>query len=442
MRYHLVTLGCPKNTSDSERLERALRRVGHIAAPSADEADAIIVNSCGFIDAAKDESESVAALLAGRKRPDQELLVVGCWAQIEPAQVRARVAGVDALFGIEAWDEIVEHLGPGGPSDIPQDRPAVGGRTSAYLKISDGCARPCTFCNIPAIKGREFRSAPIDDLVLEAQRLAGEGVKELVLVAQDSTAYGDDLGLRNGDGLATLLERLAVEVPSVPWLRVMYAYPGFVSPRLVETMASIPQVCHYLDIPLQHASPELLRRMKRPHNMIMVHDTLDRLRAAMPDIAIRTTFIVGFPGETKADFETLLDFLREVRFDRAGAFSYSPQAGTPAATMDDQVPEKMRHRRLKRLMSVQTKISAEINAAMIGREFPLLVESVEGQRTADGAPLFVGRSYRDAPEVDGLVFCRGVARPGTMPLVRITGAMEHDLLAEPAGAEVISLTLR
>ena len=442
MRYHLVTLGCPKNASDSERLERTLRRAGHVSVPSADEANAIIVNSCGFIDAAKDESESVATSLAGGKRPDQQLLVVGCWAQIEPEQVRGRISGVDALFGIEAWDEIAEHLGPGGPADIPLDRPAVGGRTSAYLKISDGCARPCTFCNIPAIKGREFRSAPLDDLVLEAQRLAGEGVKELVLVAQDSTAYGDDLGLRNGDGLATLLERIAVEVPSVPWLRVMYAYPGFVSPRLVEAMASIPQVCHYLDIPLQHASPDVLRRMKRPHNMVMVHDTLERLRAAMPDIAIRTTFIVGFPGETKADFETLLDFLREARFDRAGAFSYSPQVGTPAATMADPVPEKMRQRRLKRLMSVQTKISTEINAAMVGRELPVMVESVEGQSTEDGTPVFVGRSYRDAPEVDGLVFCRGVARPGSMPLVRITGAMEHDLLAEPAGSDVISLTLR
>jgi ribosomal protein S12 methylthiotransferase len=441
MHYHLVTLGCPKNVSDSERLERALRRAGHRSVDAVEEAEAIIVNSCGFIDAAKEESASVAAALARNKRSDQELLVIGCWAQIEPDQVRARTTGVDALFGIEAWDEIVEHLGPGGPSDIPQDRPAVGGRTSAYLKISDGCARPCTFCNIPAIKGRAFRSAPIDDLVLEAQRLAAEGVKELVLVAQDSTAYGDDLGLRRGDGLATLLERLAVDVPSVPWLRVMYAYPGFVSPRLVEAMASIPQVCHYLDMPLQHASPDLLRRMKRPHNMIMVHDTLDRLRAAMPDIALRTTFIVGFPGETKADFETLLDFMREARFDRAGAFSYSPQAGTPAATMDNQVPEKLRQRRLKRLMSVQAKIAAEINANMVGREFPVMVESVEGQRTDDGEPLFVGRSYRDAPEVDGLVFCRGVARPGTMPLVRITGAMEHDLLAEPAGADVISLTL-
>ncbi len=440
MRYHLVTLGCPKNSSDSERLERALRRAGHVATPVAAEANAIIVNSCGFIDAAKDESASVAASLASLKRPDQELLVVGCWAQIEPQQVRARVAGVDALFGIEAWDEIVDHLGPAGPSDIPQNQPVVGGRGSAYLKISDGCARPCTFCNIPAIKGRAFRSAPIDALVLEAQRLAGEGVKELVLVAQDSTAYGDDLGY--GDGLALLLERLAVEVPGVPWLRVMYAYPGFVSARLVEAMASIPQVCHYLDMPLQHASPELLKRMKRPHNTAMVSETIERLRAAMPDIAIRTTFIVGFPGETKADFETLLDFLREVRFDRASAFSYSPQAGTPAASMGNQVPVKMRERRLRRLMNVQAKISAEINASMVGRELAVLVESMEGQTTEDGAPLFVGRSYRDAPEVDGLVFCRGVARPGSMPRVRITAAMEHDLLAEPAGAEIISLTVR
>jgi ribosomal protein S12 methylthiotransferase len=344
---------------------------------------------------------------------------------------------VDATFGIEAWDAIVESLGPGTPGDIPETGPATV-RTSAYLKISDGCARPCTFCNIPGIKGRSFRSAPIDGLVVEARRLSDEGVREIVLVAQDSTAYGDDIGL--GDGLATLLERIAAEAPRVSWLRVMYAYPGFVTPRLVETMASIPQVCHYLDIPLQHGSAEVLRRMKRPHNLTMVQGTLDRLRALMPDIAIRSTFIVGFPGETKAEFEELLDFVREGRFDRIGAFTYSPQDGTPAALLPDPVAERMKERRYRRLMSVQSRISAAAGAAQIGRELPVLVESVEGQRTEDGSPVFVGRSYRDAPEVDGLVFCRGIARPGTMPTVRITGALEYDLLAEPVGGDTFLIS--
>ncbi len=436
MRYHLTTLGCPKNTTDSERLVRALRAAGHAAAETAQDADVLIVNSCGFIDAAKQESGDVTAALAEAKASGQQLLVVGCWSQIESQRIRTDHPNVDATFGIEAWDDIVRHLGPGDPGDIPETGAPLQ-RASAYLKISDGCARPCTFCNIPGIKGRTFRSAAIDELIDDAQRLAAQGVRELVLVAQDSTAYGDDLGY--ADGLALLLERLAAALPNLPWIRLMYAYPGFVSDRLVETMAALPQVCHYLDIPLQHGSESVLRRMKRPHNLTMVHATLDRLRAAMPDIAIRTTFIVGFPGETKAEFEELLDFVRRARFDRAGAFTYSPQHGTPAATLPGQLPERTKQRRLKRLMSVQSGISEQINAAMVGREFPILVESLDGQTTADGSPIFVGRSYRDAPEVDGLVFCNGLARPGTMPLVRVTGAMEHDLLAEPVDADTFAL---
>ena len=438
MRYHLQTLGCPKNTTDSEQLIRALKRAGHRPAEATD-AQVLIVNTCGFIDAAKDESAAAVASLADGKRDGQQLLVVGCWAQIEARRIRAEHPRVDATFGIEAWDAIVESLGPGTPGDIPDTGDAAP-RASAYLKISDGCARPCTFCNIPGIKGREFRSTPIDALVAEAQRLADEGARELVLVAQDSTAFGDDIGLT--DGLPRLLERLASDVPRLAWLRLMYAYPGFVTPALVEMMAAIPQVCHYLDIPLQHGSPSVLRRMKRPHNLGMVHGTLERLRAAMPDIAIRSTFIVGFPGESKAEFEELLDFLRQGRFDRIGAFTYSPQPGTPAATLPDAVPEHTMERRYRRLMSVQSRISAEISAAQVGRELPVLVESMEGQTAEDGSPIFVGRSYRDAPEVDGFVFCHGVAPPGSMPTVRITGALDHDLLAEPISSDAFLIPSR
>ncbi len=440
MRYHLTTLGCPKNTTDSHRLIRALAQAGHAPVDAAADADVLIVNSCGFIDQAKEESQRVATQLARRKAPQQRLLLVGCWAQIESDLIKQRIPAVAATFGIEAWDAIVDYLGAGDPLDIPETGKSANRRSSAYLKISDGCARPCTFCNIPAIKGREFRSAPVAELVAEARRLAEEGVKELVLVAQDSTAYGANVGL--ADGLALLLERLALAVPRVPWLRLMYAYPGFVSQRLVEAMAAIPQVCHYLDIPLQHGSPSVLKRMKRPHNPAMVHGTLDRLRTAMPDIALRTTFIVGFPGETKAEFEELLSFVREVRFHRAGAFSYSPQAGTPAATLPDQLPHATKQRHFRRLMSVQGRISKQINAALVGREFPVLVESLEGQTAPDGSPIFAARSYRDAPEVDGLVFCHGIARPGSMPTVRVTGALEHDLLAEPVSAGAFALIER
>ncbi len=444
MKYHLVTLGCPKNATDSAQLARALRVAGHAPVENPRTADLLIVNSCGFIDAAKAESEQTARQLGLEKRSEQRLIVVGCWSQIEPDRATA-LSGVDRVFGIEAYDQIVGWLGPSEAIDIPETTTAqvqsvAGGGASAYLKISDGCARPCTFCNIPGIKGRSFRSTPEDLLVDEAKRLAEVGAKELVLVAQDSTAYGEELG--HQEGTARLLERLATEVPAVPWLRLMYAYPGFVSDALVETMAAIPQVCHYLDIPLQHGSQTVLQRMKRPHNVSMVEDTLDRLRTAMPDIAIRTTFLVGFPGETKAEFEQLLDFVRAARFDRAGAFVFSPQDGTPAAAMSGQVIDKTKQRRQRRLMSVQQKIATEINESQVGREFELLVESTEGQVTEDGEPIFVGRSYRDAPEVDGLVFCYGVARPGSMLRARIVGSLGHDLLAEPIGPEIISITAR
>ena len=435
MRYHIVTLGCPKNTTDSARISRSLEAAGHRSTAQRADADLVVLNTCGFIDDAKAESAQAAALLAGERSGDQRLFVTGCWSEIERERA-ASVVGVDEIFGIEAWDEI---SGAAGPIDVTAERdiPAGGvgqaGQPSAYLKISDGCARPCTFCNIPQIKGRQFRSATPDELVVEARELTDHGARELVLVAQDSTSYGSEWG--DPHGLARLLERLAAEVPAARWLRLMYAYPGFVTPSLVEAMASIPQVCNYLDIPLQHGSPDVLRRMKRPHNMQMVRETLERLRGAMPDIAIRTTFIVGFPGETKREFEELLDFCREARFDRAGAFTYSPQAGTPAADLGAQLSERTKQRRYRRLMTVLAEVAAERSEEQVGRELELLVESEPGQTTEDGDPIFAGRSYREAPEVDGLVFCDGVASPGSMPIVRVTQALGHDLWATPVAGE-------
>ena len=366
MRYHLTTLGCPKNVTDSERLDRALAQAGHVRAETAAGADALLVNSCGFIDAAKAESAQVTASLGRRKGPGQQLIVLGCWSQIEAERIRRQIPAVDATFGIESWDAVVAHLGPGDPRDIPETGRTRPRRASAYLKISDGCARPCTFCNIPGIKGRRFRSASLDALVEEAQRLQAEGVRELVLVAQDSTAYGEEPGqhrLRRRTGHARRLGGVVGAAgrgrPGRALDPAHVRLPGMVSPRLVETMAALPQVCHYLDMPLQHGSPSVLRRIKRPHNMPMVHDTLDRLRSAMPDIAIRTTFIVGFPGETTAEFDELLAFVRVAAFDRVGAFAYSPQHDTPAAGMPKQLSERR-------------------SAALVGRELPVLVESVEG----------------------------------------------------------------
>ena len=429
MRYQIITLGCPKNTTDSDRIARSLEQAGHRPTLDRRDADLVVLNTCGFIDDAREESRQAAEILAAERsddrNPDQQIVVTGCWSQIKPEQVIA-IDGIDAVYGIEAWDQIAQQAGTVVPErDIPETALGIG--PSAYLKISDGCARPCTFCNIPGIKGRQFRSAQPDALVSEARELVERGAKEIVLVAQDSTAYGAEWG--DADGLARLIERLAAE-SGADWLRLMYAYPGFVTPSLIEVMASTPQVCHYLDIPLQHGSPSVLRRMKRPHNLNMVKGTLERLRAAMPDIAIRTTFIVGFPGETDAEFQGLLDFATEARFDRAGAFVYSPQDGTPAAGMLDQVSEAVKHERHEQLMMLLAEMSAGKNELQVGRTLPLLVESEPGQTTEDGDPIIAGRTYREAAEVDGLVFALGEANPGEFRSVEIVEALGHDLWGE------------
>ena len=425
MRYRIVTLGCPKNTTDSDRIARSLEQAGHRAVDDRRDAELVILNTCGFIDDAREESRQAAEILGAERTADQQVVVTGCWSQIEREQV-IEIDGIDAAFGIEAWKEIAEHAGAvEAERDIPETSLGVG--PSAYLKISDGCARPCTFCNIPGIKGRQFRSAQPAVLVEEAHELVERGAREIVLVAQDSTAYGAEWG--DANGLAHLLERLAAE-SGADWLRLMYAYPGFVTPALIEVMSQTPQVCHYLDIPLQHGSPSVLKRMKRPHNMGMVHGTLERLRVAMPDIAIRTTFIVGFPGETEAEFGELLDFAAEAAFDRAGAFVYSPQHGTPAADLTDQIPESTKQRRHEELMTLLADVSAMKNERQVGKELKMLVESEPGQTTEDGEPIVAGRTYREAAEVDGLVFALGQADPGDMPTVRIAESLGHDLWAE------------
>ena len=427
MRYHLVTLGCAKNTVDSMRLERALRHARHQATASADEADLLLVNTCGFIDDAKDESLAVIAELDAARRPDQQIYVLGCLTQIAEEEVRRAVPAVDATFGVEAWDAVAASLGSGSLDfDIPQPALLTTG-PSAYLKISDGCDRPCTFCIIPTIKGR-MHSEPDDWLIAEARALAASGVRELVLVAQDSTAYGEDRAER--DGLAVLLERLAEAVPEVPWLRLMYAYPGRVTPRLAETMARLPNVTHYLDMPLQHGSPSVLKRMRRP-SLRVARRSLDTLREAMPDAALRTTFIVGFPGETEAEFEELLDFVEEQRFDHVGAFTYSPQTGTPAAGLGEPVPHEVASERYGRLMELAQQLSMERNRELVGSELEVLIESDEPSVQEDGSRFVVGRSYRDAPEVDGLAFVRGAFAAGEFVRVRVDTALPYDLVCTP-----------
>ena len=427
MRYHLVTLGCAKNTVDSLRLERALRHARHQATAAADEAELLLVNTCGFIDDAKAESLEVIAELDAARRPEQRLYVLGCLTQIAEQEVRRAVPAVDATFGVEAWDAVAASLGPGEPHyDIPRADPLPAG-PSAYLKISDGCDRPCTFCIIPTIKGR-MHSEPEDWLIAEARALAAAGARELVLVAQDSTAYGEDRAER--DGLAALLERLAEAVPEVRWLRLMYAYPGRVTPRLAETMARLPNVAPYLDMPLQHASASVLRRMRRPSPRV-ARRSLATLREAMPDAALRTTFIVGFPGETEEEFGELLDFVEEQRFDHVGAFTYSPQSGTPAADLGEAVPHELAAERYGRLMELAQRISMERNRELVGSELEVLIESAEPSEQEDGSRFVVGRSHRDAPEVDGLAFVRGEYAAGEFVRVRVDTALPYDLVCTP-----------
>ncbi len=430
MRYHLVTLGCPKNTVDSDQFERLLLARNHTPTVRPSDADLLIVNTCGFIDASKEESVDTILRLAAIKKPGQKLIAAGCMTQLYGDEVAREIPEVDHVFGVDDWERVAS-LANGvtaAPWDIPITSSPMVARTSAYLKISDGCNAPCTFCIIPTIKGR-FTSASTGKIVAEARRLVEEGAKELVLVAQDSTAWGEDIGLR--DGLADLLRLLSESIPEQPWLRVMYAYPGRVTPKLIEAMASLPNVVHYLDMPLQHASVPMLRRMRRPANMVMVRRTLTDLRTAMPDIALRTSLIVGFPGESEEEFAELEQFIKDVRFDHVGVFTYSPQENTPAATLEEQLPEKLKKQRRRELMEIQQVISDEKHKALIGAEMTVLIEASAREKGQRGSVVSVGRSYRDAPEVDGVVLVRGEFAPGTMLPVRITSAMPYDLLGEP-----------
>ncbi|WP_448591035.1 30S ribosomal protein S12 methylthiotransferase RimO [Thermoflexus hugenholtzii] len=434
-RYHLITLGCAKNAVDSASMAQLLEGAGYEATERPGRADVLIVNTCGFIEAARQESLRVLRELAARKKKGQLLIAAGCLAQRWGARLVEEVPGIDGVIGTRRWMDILEfiealrgrsapeplfHIPDGGPIRREERgvlRAAVQG-VSAYLKIADGCRRPCAFCAIPLIKGPAV-SRPPEAIWAEARRLVDQGVRELILIAQDTTDYGHDLGMR--DGLPTLIEGLVRRVPEVKWIRIMYAYPGAVSDRLIEVMARYPQVAHYLDIPLQHGHPAVLRRMRRPANIEWVYRTVEKLRRAMPDIALRTTFIVGYPGETEEEFEALLRFVRDLEFDRVGCFTYSYEPETPSARQPGHLPEEVKQERYERLMAAQQPISLRKNQALVGKTLEVLIEGV-------GDGLSVGRTYRDAPEIDGLVLVEGEWPVGQFLPVRITGAMTYDLI--------------
>jgi ribosomal protein S12 methylthiotransferase len=447
-KYFLLSLGCSKNTVDSESIAQVLNQNNFIGVSVPEQAEVLIVNTCGFIDRAKQESIDALNMLVKNRRDGQMVIAAGCLSQRYGSNLVQEVQGLDGVIGTRRWMDIFDLVTrlrdrkhPEPLYHLPTDAKVVGldergvlrasvQGASAYLKIADGCRRPCAFCAIPKIKGTAV-SRPVESVVAEAVRLQDMGVKEIMLIAQDSTDYGYDLGLKNG--LAHLLNEMVKAAPNIPWIRIMYAYPGYVTEELMETMASHKQILPYLDMPLQHGHRETLKRMKRPAKIEWVYDTVGKLRSMIPNLAVRTTFIVGYPGETDEEFEGLMQFVRDLQFDRVGAFKYSYEIGTPSATLSNQVHDEVKQERYNRLMELQQGISLAKNQALVGKTIDVLVEGQgvgedeDGNTTSDLISL--GRSYRDAPEIDGYVLIEGDVPAGEIVPVRVTGATTYDLMA-------------
>ena len=434
-QYYLISLGCSKNSVDSDSMAVLLNRASYAAVDKPEDAGVLIVNTCGFINSAKQESLNVLRELAENKGKDQMLIAAGCLSQRYGPALVQEIPHLDGVIGTRRWMDIVRFINqlrrrrhpqplyhlPGDADSVGRDernvvRASVNG-ASAYLKIADGCRRPCAFCVIPQIKGG-LVSRPTKTILSEVRHLEQSGVKEVIIISQDTSDYGHDLGLKNG--LSQLLEQMVQAAPGIEWFRIMYTYPGYVTDELIEMMANHRQILPYLDMPLQHAHRETLKRMRRPANIEWVHKTIEKLRISMPNIAIRTTFIVGYPGETEEEFETLLQFVEETRFDRVGVFPYSYEESTPSATISWHVPDEVKDDRIERLMNLQQKISLEKNQELVGQSLPVLVEGF-------GEGLSLGRSYRDAPEVDGMIIVSDLLPIGHIVPVTIDGALTYDL---------------
>jgi ribosomal protein S12 methylthiotransferase len=438
-KYFLLSLGCAKNKVDSDSIVSLLDQEGYSEIDIPQKADILIVNTCGFIQSARDESISALKELSFSKRHNQILIAAGCYTERYRLEITEQVPGIDGIMGTRRWMDIIEVLQKinisrkdNSPVFHLPDSPTIGKDehgvlrasfqgASSYLKIADGCRRPCAFCAIPLIKGPLASRSP-EVILQEAKILQKMGTQELILIAQDTTDYGFDLGIK--DGLSILLESIVKEVPDIPWLRILYTYPGFVTDRLIQNMEVHHQILPYLDIPLQHAHPDTLRRMKRPSDIDLVVRTLSKMRQSIPDLSLRTTFIVGYPGETEVEFQTLLDFVAEMKFDHVGTFQFSFEKGTASEPLGDPIPADVKTERFNRLMSLQENISLSINQQFIGKKLNVLIEG-----SNDG--ISIGRSYRDAPEIDGLVIVENEILPGKIIPVMITSAMIHDLAGRP-----------
>ena len=437
--YHLVSLGCAKNLVDSESMVQLLNRHGLQSTTEPNEAEYLIVNTCGFLSAAREEAITVLTDLASEKMPWQKLIAAGCMPEKHHQDIVNSVPGLDGVLGTRRWMDILEvlqdidqsqktapflHFSPGltvGQDEKNTHRAAIQGG-SAYLKIADGCRRICAFCLIPSIKGT-LVSRPISKIVDDAKVLQDNGVKEIILIAQDTTDYGHDFGMQ--DGLTELLEALLKAVPHVPWIRLMYTYPGYVTDNLLQLIKTEPQILPYLDMPLQHADPDILRAMRRPTNTIAVRKRLSQIRSIIDDITLRTTMIVGFPGEDQQSFQSLINFIQTVRFDHLGTFPYSFEPGTPAESLGDPIPEHVKTERVEKVMQIQAEISLERNQQFVGKVLDVLIEGVDNENQ-----ISIGRSYRDAPEIDGMVLIEGIAPIGDLVPVKVNSAITHDLIGE------------
>jgi ribosomal protein S12 methylthiotransferase len=435
-RVHFLTLGCPKNRVDSEVMLGVLARRGHELVLDPAAADVLVVNTCSFITPAKEESIEAILDLARVKaaRAGRRLVVTGCLAERYADELREALPEVDVFIGTGDLLRIAEAVEAppaerpvvyrGAQHVLPRpellDRVRTGAWWTAYLKISEGCDHTCSFCIIPKIRGRH-ESRPMEDLVEEAARLAAEGVVELNLIGQDLTAYGRDR--RDGASLAVLLRALAVRAPAVRWLRLLYAYPASVTDDLLDVIATEPAVCDYLDMPLQHISDRMLRAMRRERSGAAIRRLIARVRAAVPGITLRSSFIVGFPGESDDDVRALCDFLEEAAFERVGVFTYSREENTAAADLPGHLPERTKRERRARVMEVQARVAARRAGAQIGREVEVLIEGRRGGG-------LVGRMRTQAPEIDGVITLAGDAAPGEIARVRVTGAGPYDLRGE------------
>jgi len=423
----VISLGCPKALVDSEQLMGRLAEAGCIVCEDLDDADVLIVTTCGFIQEAKEESLDVVFRCAEQKRQGhlEKLIVTGCLAERYQDELARELHEVDAVVGLHSEDEIVKLcLGrdPGLPvCDVPA-RLRLTARHVAYLRIADGCDNRCAYCAIPDIRG-PFHSIPMERLLDEASQLADDGARELCVIAQDTTLYGTDLYGR--PRLHELLQGLA-EISGVEWVRLLYTHPAHYYPELIESLAAGGKLLPYVDLPVQHASDRILADMGRRVTQAELRSLVAELRQALPGCFIRTTAMVGFPGETESEFEELLHFVRDMRFERLGAFTYSPEDGTPAEHFPDQVPESVRDERLDAIMAAQQQIAFEFNASLVGQELPCVIDG-----PAEEPHEWLGRTWGDAPEVDGCIYAKnsGLA-PGDFVTLRVTGARDYDLVGE------------